>query len=138
MVGSWALVALAAAHLLGHVTMVGATGDDETERRMLELMRSHQQDFGWGFVRSMMDLVAGFSLAFAVLAAGIGLLNLVLLRHMRAVPDLLRSAAVVNAGVCGVMTGVALRYWFIAPLAFLALAFVCFVLAVAFGGRAAG
>ena len=44
-------------------------------------MRGNPQDMGLGFVRSMFDIVAGFSLTFSILPAGAGLLGLVLLRH---------------------------------------------------------
>jgi hypothetical protein len=49
----------------------------------------------------------------------------------RQLPGLLRQAAIVYAGMYGIMTAVALRYWFPAPLLFLAAAFSCFAAAVA-------
>jgi hypothetical protein len=73
----------------------------------------------------------------SILPLGIGALDLVVARHARAVPSLLHAAAAVNAAVFGVMTVIALRYWFLAPLSFLAVAFLCFSLAVAFGIRPA-
>jgi uncharacterized membrane protein len=90
---------------------------------------------GLGFVRSMFDIVAGFSLTFSILPAGMGLLGLLLLRHEGRAPGLLRQASIAYAGVYGIMTAVALRYWFPAPLFFLAAAFLCFVAAVATARR---
>jgi hypothetical protein len=99
-------------------------------------MRSNPQDLGLGFMRTMSDIVAGFSLTFSVLPLGMGLVGFVVRCHAAAAPGLLRPVAIVYAGTYAVMTGVALRYWFPAPLFFLALAFVCFVAAVATAPRA--
>jgi hypothetical protein len=136
-VGCWVLVALGIGHLAGHIGLMSSQGDGEVERQMLDLMRSHRTDMGLGFVRSMWDLLAGFSLTFSILPAGFGLLGLVILRYVDRAPGLLGQAAVVYAGVYGVMTAMALRYWFPAPIAFLGVASACFVVAVA-GSRRAG
>lgn len=129
--GCWVLVATGLAHALGHYGMVNAQGDTEAEKQLLSLMRANPQDMGLGFVRSMFDIVAGFSLAFVVLPLGMGLMGLVTLRHEGRAPGLLRQASIVYAGINGIMTAVAFRYWFPAPLLFLAAAFLCFVAAVA-------
>ncbi len=133
--GCWVLIATGAVHSLGHYGLVNAQGDTEAERQLLFLMRGNPQDMGLGFVRSMFDLLAGFSLTFVVLPLGMGLLGLVLLGHERRAPGLLRQGAIVYAGTFGIMTGIALRYWFPAPLFFLAAAFVCFAAAVATAPR---
>jgi hypothetical protein len=125
--GCWVLIALGVAHLLGHYNLVTAVGETDAERQLLELMRGHKQDLGAGFVRSTMDILSGFSLAFTVLSAGFGLLGLVVLRRGGGDLRLLREAAIVGALVFGAMTGVALVYWFAIPLTFLAVAFVCFL-----------
>ena len=125
------LVATGLAHSLGHYGLMNARGETEAEKQMLSLMRGNPQDMGLGFVRSMFDIVAGFSLTFVILPAAMGLLGLLLLRHEGRAPGLLRQVAIVYAGTYGIMTAVALRYWFPAPLLFLAAAFVCFAAAVA-------
>ena len=129
--GCWVLIATGLAHSFGHYAMMSAQGDTEAERQLLSLMRAGPQDMGLGFMRSMFDLLAGFSLAFAILPAGMGLLGLLLLRHEGRAPGLLRQASIVYAGVYGIMTAVAFRYWFPAPLFFLAASFLCFAAAVA-------
>jgi len=134
--GCVVLIALGLVHLLGHYGLVTSQGDNDAERQLLAMMRANPQDMGLGFVRSMFDLVTGFSLTFSILPLGMGLLGLVVRAHANAAPGLLRQAAIVYAGTYGVMTGVALRYWFPAPLFFLAAAFVCFVAAVATAPRA--
>jgi len=135
--GAWALVALGLTHLVGHYSLVTAEGADATQRQLLELMRGYEQDFGVGFVRSTMDLLTGFSLAFSILSLGFGLLDLAVLRHATGSSPLLRQAGVVNVAVFGVMSAMALRYWFLAPLLFLVVAFLCFVASVAWSGRRA-
>jgi hypothetical protein len=131
--GCWVLIVMALVHLLGHYGMMANQGDGDAERQMLSLMRGERQDLGLGMVRSMMDIVAGFSLAFSLLAAGCGLFGLTLVRHEHRAPGLLRQAAVNYAGIFGILTAIALRYWFPAPLAFVAAAFACFAGAAAVG-----
>jgi hypothetical protein len=133
--GCWVLVATGLVHLAGHYSLVTAVGQDETDRQLLSLMRGDTRDLGLGFVRSTFDILAGFSLTFSILPAGMGLLGLLLLRHEGRSPGLLRQAAIVYAGLYGIMTAIALRYWFPAPLFFLAAAFLCFVAAVATAPR---
>ena len=134
--GCVVLIALGLVHLLGHYMMTTSQGETEAERQLIAMMRSNGQDMGLGMVRTMSDIVAGFSLTFSVLPIAMGLAGLVVRSHVAAAPGLLRQAAIVYAGTYGVMTGVALRYWFPAPLLFLALAFLCFVAAVATAPRA--
>ena len=134
-VGCWVLIALGLAHLVGHYALVTSEGQDDTHRQLLGLMRGYTRDMGLGFVRSTFDILTGFSLAFAILPAGMGLVGLAVARHGSSAPALLRHAAVVFAGVFGIMTVVAWRYWFPAPLAFLAAAFACFLGAVVAGSR---
>jgi hypothetical protein len=134
--GSIVLIATGLVHLLGHYALVTSEGQDETERQLLGLMRGYRSDMGLGFVRSTMDILAGFSLTFSVLPIGWGLLGLVVLRHADRSPGLLSRTATVSAGIFGIMTAVAFRYWFPAPLVFLAAAFLCFAGAAATAPRA--
>lgn len=133
--GCVVLLATGLVHLLGHYAMVTNPGGGETERQLLTLMREYRQDMGLGFVRSTFDILTGFSLTFSILTTGMGMLGLAVRRHASVAPTLLQQAAVVYAGIFGVMTGMALRYWFPAPLFFLAAAFLCFVGAVATADR---
>ncbi len=134
--GCVVLIALGLVHLLGHYMMTKNQGETEAERQLLAMMRSNPQDLGLGFVRTMSDIVGGFSLTFSVLPLAMGLVGFVIRRHAGAAAGLLRQTAIVYAGTYGVMTAVALRYWFPAPLFFLALAFLCFAAAVATAPRA--
>jgi len=133
--GCWALVATGAAHLFGHYGMVTSEGQNETDRQLLSLMRGHVQDMGLGFVRSTFDILAGLSLTFAVLSLGLGLIGLLVRRHADTSPGLLRQTAIAYAGTYGIMSAVAFRYWFPAPLFFVLLTFACFTLALATAPR---
>jgi hypothetical protein len=128
--GAWVLIALGLAHLLWHYSLVTQEAADETHRRLLELMRGYQYDFGHNFHRSTMEFLAGLSLAFSVLTLGFGLLDLLVLRHSTGWAPLLHRVAAVNAGVFGILTPLALRYGLPAPFLFLAAAFLCFVTAL--------
>ena len=129
--GCVVLVALGLVHLLGHYAMTTSQGETEAERQLLALMRSNPQDMGLGFHRTMFDILSGFSLYFSVSSLGLGLIGFVVRRHANAAPGLLRQTAIAYAGTYGLATAVGMRYWFPAPLFFLALAFVCFAAAVA-------
>jgi len=134
--GAWVLVALGFVHLVGHYSLVTAEAADATHARLLDLMRGYQHDFGHNFLRSTMELLTGFSLAFSLLSLGLGAIDLLVLRHSVGWPPLLRHVGTANAGIFGVMTTVALRYWFPAPFLFLAAAFLCFVTALGLSPRA--
>jgi len=135
--GSWVLVATGIVHLVGHYALVTNEGASEAERQLLAAMRGDHADLGLGFVRTTFDLLTGFSLTFSVLPLGMGLLGLVLLRHAGRAPGLLRQASIVYAGSYGIMTALAFRYWFPAPLFFVLAAFLCFAAAVATAPREA-
>ena len=67
---------------------------------------------GCGRIRSMFDIVTGFSLTFSILTAGLGLLGLLVRRHDGRSPGLVRQASIAYPGIFGIMTGIAFRYWF--------------------------
>jgi len=134
--GAWVLVALGFVHLVGHYSLVTAEAADETHARLLDLMRGYQYDFGHNFLRSTMELLTGFSLSFSLLSLGLGTIDLLVLRHSAGWPPLLRQVGTANAGIFGIMTALALRYWFPVPFLFLAAAFLCFVTALGLSPRA--
>lgn len=128
--GAGILVALGLVHLLGHYGLMTAQPADETHARLLELMKGYQFDFGHNFNRSTFELLAGFSLVFSLNALVLGVIDLLVLRHSSGWSPLLRHVATANAGALGIMTALALRYWFPTPFLFLAAAFLCFVTAL--------
>ena len=98
---------------------------NETERQLLDLMSNYLFNL-MGTMRSMGDLVRGFSISFMLAMFAVGALDLVL-RHERA--GLLKRVALVNVVWLAAMVAVALRYFFAAPLSFLVIALLIFVLA---------
>lgn len=98
---------------------------NDTERRLLELMTNYRFDL-MGSMRSMGELLRGFSVSFMLAALFIGALDLVLSRERE---GLLKRVALVNVIWLAAMTAVALRYFFVLPTSFLAIALVLFALA---------
>jgi tryptophan-rich sensory protein len=79
-----------------------------------------------GSMRSMDDLVRGFSVSFMLGALGFALFDLLLFRERA---GLLKRAALANIIWLGAMTAVSLRYFFVIPTSFLAATLLIFVLA---------
>jgi hypothetical protein len=96
-----------------------------TERQLLDLMSNYKFNL-MGSMRSMDDLLRGFSIAFMLGTIALGALDLVL-RGERA--GLLKRVALINAIWLAAMTAVTLRYFFAAPTSFLVAAFLIFALA---------
>jgi hypothetical protein len=98
---------------------------DETERQLLGLMASYKLNL-MGSMRSMDDLLRGFSISFMLTAFVMGAIDLVLCRERA---GLLKRLALVNMIWLGATIAVSLRYFFAAPTSFLIVAFLIFGLA---------
>jgi hypothetical protein len=98
---------------------------NETERQLLDLMANYKFNL-MGSVRSMADLLRGFSVTFMLAALGIGALDLLLSRERA---GMLKRVAIINVIWLAVMTAVSLRYFFAAPTSFLGAALLIFALA---------
>ncbi len=98
---------------------------NDTERQLLGLMSSYKFNL-MGSIRSMSDMLRGFSASFMLAALGFGVFDL-LLSPERA--GLLKRAALANIIWLAAMTAVSLHYFFIAPTSFLAATLLIFVLA---------
>ena len=79
-----------------------------------------------GSMRSMDDLVRGFSVSFMLGALGFALFDLLLFRERA---GLMKRAALANIIWLAAITAVSLRYFFVIPTSFLAAALLIFVLA---------
>jgi len=121
--GAIVLILLGLVHSLSLVHPMVPTND--TEKQLLELMTKYRFDL-MGSPRSMQELLQGFSISFMVWAIGLGILDLALSRER---PALLKRLALINAIWLIVMTATSLRYFFLAPTAFLATELLLFVLA---------
>ena len=98
---------------------------NDTERQILDLMTSYRFNLS-GSLRSMSDLMRGFSVAFMLAPLAFGVLDLVLSRERA---GLLKRVALVQIIWLAAMIVVALRYFFALPLSFLVVALLIFALA---------
>src|SRR5580704_13669872 len=107
--GIW-LVLIGLVHALSLIQKQVPAND--TERQLLELMTNYKFNL-MGSMRSMGELLRGFSFA-------------VMLGER---DELLKRVALVNVIWLAAMIAVALRYFFVIPISFLAIAVILFVLA---------
>ena len=121
--GAVLLVLLGLVHSLSLIRDLVPAND--TERQLLTLMNTYRFNL-MGSMRSMTDLFRGFSIAFTVASIGLGVLDLTLAGERSA---LLRRVALVNIVWLAVLVGIALRYFFAAPLAFQVVALLIFAAA---------
>ena len=121
--GVVALVILGLVHSLSLIRQRVPTND--TEKQLLGLMSSYKFNL-MGSMRSMDDLVRGFSVSFMLGALGFALFDLLLFRERA---GLLKRAALANIIWLAAMTAVSLRYFFVIPTSFLAATLLIFVLA---------
>jgi hypothetical protein len=118
----WLLI-LGAVHSISLFRELAPAND--TERQMLELMTSYKFNL-MGSLRSMSELMRGFSVAFMLAPLAFGVLDLMLARERA---SLLKRVALVQVIWLAAMIVVALRYFFAIPLSFLVIALLIFVLA---------
>jgi len=98
---------------------------NDTERQLYGLMSSYKFNL-MGSMRSMSDMLRGFSVSFMMAAFGFGFFDLMLWRERA---GLLKRASLVNIVWLAVMTGVSLHYFFVVPASFLAATLLIFILA---------
>jgi hypothetical protein len=98
---------------------------NETERQLFDLMSTYRFNL-MGSMRSMYDLMRGFSMSFTVASIGLGVLDLTLAGERT---GLLKRVALINVLWLAALAGIALRYFFAAPLSFQVVTLVLFVAA---------
>ena len=98
---------------------------NDTERQLLDLMANYRFNL-MGSMRSMNNLLRGFSISFMLAALVMGAVDLVLCRERAA---LLKRVALVNTIWLATMTVVSLRYFFLMPTSFLVVTLLFFALA---------
>jgi hypothetical protein len=121
--GAVVLVLLGLVHSVSLFQKPGPAND--TEKQLLDLMAGYKFDL-MGSMRSMADLLQGFSTAFSLAALILGVLGLALARERA---GLLKRVALINILWLAAMTAVSLHYFFAAPTSFLAATLLIFVLA---------
>ena len=121
--GAVVVILLGAAHSLSLFEKMTPTND--TERQLLDLMSNYRFNLA-GSMRSMDNLLRGFSICFMVGAIGLGALDLALARERA---GLVKRVALINALWLAVFTAVTLHFFFIIPTTFIVVALLLFVLA---------
>lgn len=121
--GAVVVLLLGAVHVLSLVTKQVPAND--TEKQLFALMTSYRFDL-MGSMRSMDNLFRGFSTMFVLCMLGIGSISLIVSGER---PALVKKVALVNTLWLAAMNAVSLRYFFSAPTAFLAMAFLFFLAA---------
>lgn len=120
--GVW-LIVLGLVHSLSLIKQMAPAND--TERQLLDLMVNYKFNL-MGSMRSMMDLVNGFSIAFMLAALGFGAFDLAVVRERA---GLLKRLALINAVWLALMLANGLHYFFAAPNSFLAVGLIVFTIA---------
>ena len=101
------------------------TPANDTERQLLDLMTNYKFNL-LGSLRSMYELMRGFSIVFMLSALLLGVLALLLSGERAA---LLKRVAAVTTVWLVLVTAISLQYFFIIPTSFLAVALLLFALA---------
>ena len=127
--GAWISIVTAFVHLAGHVAGPQAPAND-TEAKLTELMTTYGFALPGAPRRTMMEFFDGFSLTFSLFLGLTGILALAIARSRGAVPELYRFTAIALAGSYGILLGVSLRYFFLAPSVCIGLAFVAFAVSL--------
>jgi len=121
--GGIALLIIGAVHSISFFQPLLPAND--TEKQLLDLMSNYKFNLA-GSLRSMDNLLTGFSMSFMLAALVLGAFDL-LLSGERA--DLLKRATLMNILWLATMTAVSLRFFFIVPTSFLVATMLVFVLA---------
>src|ERR1700687_1135009 len=98
---------------------------NDTERQLLDLMANYRLN-RMGSMRSMNNLLRGFSISFMLAALVMGAVDLGVCRERE---SLLKRVALVNTIWLAAMTVVSLHYFFVMPTSFLVVALLIFALA---------
>jgi len=121
--GGIALLIIGAVHSISFFQPLLPAND--TEKQLLDLMSNYKFNLA-GSLRSMDNLLTGFSMSFMLAALALGAFDL-LLSGERAY--LLKRATLMNILWLATMTAVSLRFFFIVPTSFLVATMLIFVLA---------
>lgn len=123
----WAAFLASAMQLVGHFSEL--TPSSGAAREMLDAASSHRFAFPGGSERSLMDLLAGLSLSFAMLLAGVGGIGLVVAKRGHEDELLMTGVARASALTGAVLLVIAISYFFVVPAMFVALMTVSYALA---------
>jgi hypothetical protein len=119
------LILMGLVHSISLFQNMAATND--TEKQLIDLMNNYRFDM-MGSLRNMAELLRGFSVAFMITVLGLGILDIAVSGERA---GLLKRVALINALWMTAMLANSLRYFFVVPTSFLAVATLIFVAALA-------
>jgi len=126
-IGCWMAVATGVFHLVGQ--LIGPlTPANDTERTLTELATTYKFALPGG-QRSLMQLMNGFSLSFALFFALLGGAGLIVAKRGRQDATLMTAFVRTYAAGLIVLLVISITYWFIVPTALIAATAVCFAIA---------
>lgn len=106
--------------------IIAPQGQNETEKQLLDLMRSYQMDMGAGIHRNMWQLYSAMSACFVLLFLLGALVNLFIIRNKTS-PDWARGIIAMEVIVFGICFLAMSFLTFIPPAALTGLVFACLV-----------
>jgi hypothetical protein len=130
--GCWVAWAMAAGHVAAVVALpMAAPGVGNGEA--VAAAAGVSLTFPDGTLRTLGDLLTGFSLAYALLAAAVGGIGLAAVRRGRGDAALMADIARALAIVCLALLLISLTHFFLVPTLIVAVMLVCFTLAAVRG-----
>lgn len=105
-----------------------SAAQNETERQLLELMSSYQQDFGAGFKRSTKDLLTALSACFSLVCL-LGGLTLGFLLRKQTELGIMKGVVGIHVLVFGICFAVMVVFTFLPPIVLTGLIFLSLLLA---------
>ena len=123
--GCWTALFTAIVYLVGHIVGPPAPVND-TERQLMDLATNYRFALPGGADRSLMDVLNGFSLIFALMLATIGSAGLVVRKRGHEDAALMMGVARAFTVSSSVLLAVSLTNFFIVPTLFIAAMTTCF------------
>jgi small-conductance mechanosensitive channel len=125
LVGAWGCVATSVIHMAGQLAPRPAPAN-ETEATLLRLLSTYQKDFGLGILRTTLDFMNGFSVAFSLFLAWTGLAAVLVFRRHRADAVFMLLFSRVAAVFSAALLVVAVVDFFLPPAVCIAVVFLGF------------
>ena len=114
-IASYGCIAFALIHLTGHFQDASALFPDEEGKVLFHAMQNYEINI-MGLQRTVEDFLTGHSWSLTVFMLGIGIQNLLAVKHSADRPQFIRSLTVTNLGMFGILVGLTYRYFIYPPL----------------------
>ena len=126
--GSYVLIFFAVVHVAAFFTNPAELLADEESKRVWHLIDTHRFNIE-GMSFTIRSLLMGFNLYLEIFVLGLGVLNLVIVKHLAGNAAPFRLMALVNAGMIGLLVIVTAIYFHHPPLILFGLAGLFFLIA---------